>query len=202
MEMLFSGMAANGVVTVLSIILAIAATIVLLIMVIPEKKRESLPSFFKKLHDVFNFKQLLIEKILKITYVFLTVLSILTGILMIIIQAPYMGIAYSNYGGGNAAALSLLYGLILIVIVPTAIRLIYEGMMMFILLVKNTIEINKKLKNQNGDVNKKEDAKAEPVKVAPAPAPVAQPYQPKMGFCAYCGTQYDKNAGKCPNCGK
>lgn len=199
MKMLFGGVAANSVVTVLSIILAIAATIVLFIMVIPEKKRESLPSFLKKIHDIFNFKQLLIEKILKITYVFLTVLSILTGVLMIIIQAPYMGIAYGSYGGGTAAGLSIVYGLLLIAIVPIVIRLVYEGMMMFLLLVKNTIEINKKLKNQNGEAKKEEPVKAAPT---PAPAPVAQPVQPKMGFCAYCGTQYDKNAGKCPNCGK
>lgn len=204
MEMLLGGFAASGVVTVLSVILAIAATIVLFILVMPEKKRESLPAFLKKVHDIFNFKNLLIEKILKILYTFVTVLSVISGVLMIIIQAPYLGITYGRFGGGAAAGTSIVTGLVLIVVAPIVIRLIYEGLMMFILLVKNTIEINKKLKNQNEDIKKEEPVKAAPAPApTPAPAaPVAQPYQPKMGFCAYCGTQYDKNAGKCPNCGK
>jgi drug/metabolite transporter (DMT)-like permease len=43
------------------------------------------------------------------------------------------------------------YGLLLAILGPVVLRLFFEASMMFILLVKNTISINNKLKNQNKD---------------------------------------------------
>ena len=40
------------------------------------------------------------------------------------------------------------YGLLLIVFGPIIVRIIYEALVMFVLLVKNTIQINNKLKSQ------------------------------------------------------
>lgn len=41
-----------------------------------------------------------------------------------------------------------LYGLLIAIVGPFAVRLVYEGLIMGLLLVKNVIQINKKLKSQ------------------------------------------------------
>ena len=69
---------------------------------------------------------------------------------------------------------------------PIIIRLVFEFLMMFILLVSNVQEINRKL-----------GKKAE----APKNAPAAQQIPPEVVFCPNCGTRYDRNAGPCPKCG-
>ncbi len=155
-----------GVLVVLGVVFAIAATVLLAIFVLPEGKRAALPKFFQILHDIFNFKDLLIEKILKILYVFSTMYCVLGGFFMLFsfVRMPdFYGYGYSFRWTGWS-------GLLFMVLGPIVCRLAYEGLMMFILLVKNTIEINKKL-------SCKETKEEAPVKVeAPAEvvAPVAQ----------------------------
>ena len=53
----------STVMLILGLILAVAATVLAFIFIIPSKKREKLGGFFRFLHDVFNFKFLIIEKI-------------------------------------------------------------------------------------------------------------------------------------------
>ncbi len=92
------------------------------------------------------------------------------------------------------------YGLLLMILGPIALRLAYEMILMLIIAVKNIIEINKKLKNQNGD---NEDTSVfAPVLTkpqAPAQPPVAVPAAAK--FCNRCGARRNDD-GTCPNCGK
>lgn len=186
--------------TVSAILFAIAATVLAFIFIVPEKRREKLNAFGKFLHDTCNFKYLVVEKLLQALYIFATSLVILNGFFMLF-QAPY-----GHWLGG--------YGLIVMIIGPIALRLVYELlMMMVVLLVKNVIMINKKLKDQtgNGDIDsafaapdmsemrdsfmqRKEAQNATPA--TPNPAPKDQPH-----FCANCGSQLDAD-GKCPNCGK
>ena len=185
--------------TVSAILFAIAATVLAFIFIVPEKRREKLNAFGKFLHDTCNFKYLVVEKLLQALYIFATSLVILNGFFMLF-QAPY-----GHWLGG--------YGLIVMIIGPIALRLVYELLMMVVLLVKNVIMINKKLKDQtgNGDIDstfaapdmsemrdsfmqRKEAQNATPA--APNPAPMDQPH-----FCANCGSQLDAD-GKCPNCGK
>ena len=165
---------------ILGILTAIAATVLICIFILPEKKREKLNKFFKMLHDIFNFRQLLLEKILKITYVFFTVLCIVTGLLMII-SVQWVGTTVVKYFG--------LQGLILLICGPVVLRIIYEAAMMFIILVRNSNEINNKLPA-------KEEPKEEGEK---AVEEHAQEYVPNLVFCTKCGTQYDANLGGCPN---
>lgn len=165
---------------ILGILTAIAATVLICIFILPEKKREKLNKFFKTLHDIFNFRQLLLEKILKITYVFFTVLCIVTGLLMII-SVQWVGTTVVKYFG--------LQGLILLVCGPVILRIIYEAAMMFIILVRNSNEINNKLPA------KEECCKEEPEKAAEP----AEEYVPNLVYCTKCGTQYDANLGGCPN---
>ena len=60
---------------VAAIILAIAATVLAFIFIVPEKKREKLNAFGKFLHDTCNFKYLVVEKLLQALYIFLTAYS-------------------------------------------------------------------------------------------------------------------------------
>lgn len=189
---------------IISIVAAFIATILLFILVLPDKKRANLNGFFKGIADIFNFRTLLIEKIVKFLYTFTTIAAILFGFFMLFMQ---------EFGRSLA-----LYGLLVMFISPIAIRLLFEITMMAILLVKNVIEINNKLGYKNSDdkgntaspfaepkLPKKVEAPVQP-KAAAAPAAPAQqavPAQPKTpSVCATCGTlRANENAPFCTNCG-
>ena len=124
---------------VAAIILAIAATVLAFIFIVPEKKREKLNAFGKFLHDTCNFKYLVVEKLLQALYIFLTAYFILKGFFML------FQTSYGTWLGGA--------GLAIMIISPIVLRLVYELLMMAVILVKNVIMINKKLKDQNGNGN-------------------------------------------------
>lgn len=131
----------------LSLFLGSVATIVLLILaykfIVPEKRRPKLNKLGQFFHDAFNFKFLIIEKIMQFLYVLATVSCIGFGIFMIIgitSYESYRGTVYTTWYGW--------YGLLLVIVGPFAVRLAFESLMMFLLLVKNVIQINKKLQNQ------------------------------------------------------
>ena len=118
-------------VVVISALISLVIAILLWALVLPEKKRQKLDKFFAFLADVFNFKSLLIEKILKFTYVFLTFFAIVFGFCMLFIV---------SYGESMA-----LYGVLVMILGPIALRLVYEISLLGIILVKNVIQINNKL---------------------------------------------------------
>lgn len=126
-----------GVAVVIGCIFALVATVLAFLYIMPEKKRKNLNPFFQKIADILNFKQLLIEKVLKALYVFNTFAVIFGGFFML-----FSG--NRNYYYDSFQSLAL-YGLLMMILGPIVVRLTYEGLMLFILLVKNTIEINKKL---------------------------------------------------------
>lgn len=205
------------VLTVLAIVLSLAATILLFILVIPEKKRAKLPKFFQIVHDICNFKGLLIEKLLKVFYVFSTVYVMFDGVL-------------TWFSGGNFGR-NFLVGLLMIVLGPIIIRLVYEALMLGIILVKNVIQINNKLSgkaedpfsNQNGAFNNFNSNNQQNVNQVndtyqqsqvnydnqnyynqqQSEQPVQQEYVAPTSskFCTFCGAQIDANATTCPNCG-
>jgi hypothetical protein len=120
---------------ILGIIFGIAGTVLSFIFITPEKKREKLPKFFKFVHDLFNFKFLVIEKIMQALYIFFTIFVIIYGFFGTFSFESYFGhVAYTGWQG----LLVLIFG-------PILVRLVYEGFMMFIILVKNTNSINAKL---------------------------------------------------------
>ena len=129
--------------TVVGLLTAIAATVLLFIFVLPAKKREGLPKVLKIVHDIFNMKDLLLESILRMLYVFSSVACVFVGVFMVFGFEIYDSgrYTYTNWAGG--------YGILLAILGPIALRIVFEAMMMFVLLVKNTIQINKKLKDQN-----------------------------------------------------
>lgn len=148
---------------VISLILTIVCTVLILVFITPDKKREGLNPFFKFLHDLFNFRWLLVEKLLKVLYIFATLYAIFGGFFTLF--------AKDMFGAG----------LLMIILGPIVFRFIFEGLMMFVLVVKNVISINNKL--GGGVSGHAQDAPAQ------------------YTFCSQCGTRYDKSQGPCPNCG-
>lgn len=142
-EMLSQGLVVGEIVALLA---AILLTILLLILVVPEKRRAHLPGFFRGLSDIFNFKGLLIEQIVKALYIFLTLFSIGMGIALLVWAGGNVatGIAL-QIPAGDVTGWAIVTGLMLILLGPIAIRLVFEGLMLAILLVRNTIQINGKL---------------------------------------------------------
>ncbi len=161
---------------ILGILSALAATVLTFIFFLPEKKQANLPEGLKKIVDILNFRTLFLEKIVKAVYLFLTFACICIGLFMLI--SVNYGYYTDIWMGGR--------GLLLMILGPIVIRIVFESTMLFILLVQNVIEINKKL-----SANVEPPAPAEPVAV-----------EPEYRFCTNCGTRYDANAGGCPNCNK
>ena len=195
-----------------AVIISIILTILLAILVVPEKRRNGLPKFFQVVHDICNFKGLLLEKVLKVLYIFSTINVMLTGI-------------FTWLSGGYNFGMTFLTGLLILVLGPILVRLAYEFLMLFVLLVKNVIQINNKLngrsdnpfannidlnqfKNSNAPEQNYTSPYAQPVQPIQPEQPVVQNnYQPQQNndsvrFCTTCGTKITGNTDVCPNCGK
>lgn len=205
-----------------AVIISIILTILLAILVVPEKRRNGLPKFFQVVHDICNFKGLLLEKVLKVLYIFSTINVMLTGI-------------FTWFSGGYNFGLTFLTGLLILVLGPILVRLAYEFLMLFVLLVKNVIQINNKLngrsdnpfannidlnqfKNSNAPEQNYTSPYAQPVQPIQPEQPMQQDYyqqqpvvqnnyQPQQNndsvrFCTTCGTKITGNTDVCPNCGK
>lgn len=145
----------SGFGTFLGIVLTIVGMILLYVKIIPKKFDGSFSNkFFQALHDYFNFKKLYLESVLKFLFTLLTVLCIVFGALTIL--SPFFFIfsnigdiiRYELYGTIISRIFVGFFGGIAIIILGTiTIRLAYEGIMMFIILVKNVIDINNKTKS-------------------------------------------------------
>lgn len=192
MSILDSLSVSSGFATVAAL-LAIAATVLAFVFIVPEKRREKLNAFGKFLHDTCNFKYLVVEKLLQALYIFSTALVILNGFFLLFQSV------YGHWLGG--------YGILIMVVGPIVLRLLYELLMMMVLLVKNVIGINNKLKNQNGDTATGDVFAAPDVSEMREvirqrrEAATQTPAAPQPHFCTKCGSPLDE-AGNCPNCTK
>ena len=199
---------------IIGVILALGATVCLFIFILPDKKRDKLPGFFKVVHDILNVKTLLIEKVLKALYVFNTMLCLFVGFFGL-----FSGTWSTSFWTGRTSFQSFApYALLLIVFGPIVCRLLHEVAIMMILLVKNTMEINQKLKSQNGDVTNpfevsfpKKEAKPVPASPEAPVVPAAEAKEEKAEapaetkaegkFCPECGAKNTENAVFCASCG-
>ncbi len=174
---------------------SLVLTILAFIYIVPQARYNRLNDFGKFLHNTFNFKYLIIEKILKGLYIFSTITVVCVGFFMLFyVDEGYYSDEY--YGG---------YGILLMLLGPIAVRLAYEFLMMAILLVKNVIEINGKLKANPASVNE-----ASPVSFA-GEAPASEKSAEEISseketpaangsFCAKCGAKVGEEMF-CANCG-
>ena len=120
----------------LASIAAIVLTILLYIKVLPKKLDGTFEKKgLQKLHDYFHFKKLYLESVMKFIFVLATVTVVCVGVFMLF--------SYTGYGRWKESM--FWYGVIMLVAGPISVRLAYEGIMMFILLVKNVMDINNKL---------------------------------------------------------
>lgn len=179
---------------IIPFIFAIIITVLSLILITPIKMRERLNGFFKFFHDLFNFRFLLIEKVLKALYIFVTFYIVIFGFCLLFI---------GDYAEERLLALAY------IILGPIVWRLIFEAFMMFILLVKNTNEINNKLGTkstsntdnpiQPSSYNPTMTSSVNPTMTAPInPPPVANT---TTTFCAQCGARCEQGQVVCPQCG-
>ena len=165
---------------------ALICSIVLFVLVMPKSRDGQLPRFWQVVHNYFHFKQLFVEAALKFLFAFFTFFCIVCGFFLLFCSTE---VRYGFYYTDRSLAL---YGLGLMLLGPLVLRLVYEVTMMFVLLVQNVIDINKKLK---GNVSA---GSAAPVVSA---APVA-PSAPVKPVCPVCGIPYDPNVSDfCHNCG-
>lgn len=186
---------------ILPVILALVATVLAFIFIVPEKKRARLNKFGKFLHDTVNFKYLIVEKILQASYIFATAFVILAGFFMLFyVQEGYSGYYISTpdvwYGG---------YGLLLMIVGPIVIRIVYEFTMMAILLIKNVIQINSQLKADDGedkDIFSVPAEHKEMVVQAVSSVSDASASAPQALFCTGCGAALSADDVFCGNCGQ
>lgn len=119
--------------TGISFILAIIGGILIYVLFLkPDKKEEN--KFLAWLKDFLNFDKLLIEMLLKVTYIMCAIFITLFSF--------------------NLISVSFLSFLFFLIFGNLAARLIYEALLMFIMICKNTAEIKKnteglKTKNTN-----------------------------------------------------
>ena len=170
---------------ILAAVFAVVATVLTFIFIVPEKRRAKLNRFGKFLHDTVNFKFLIVEKILQALYILATAYVFVTGFfLLFYVREGYSSYYYSIpstwYGG---------YGLLLMIVGPIAVRVGYEFLMMFVLLVKNVIKINNKIKGENAenDPDAVKDFKVEKK-------------EEKVTYCPNCGTE-NEGGSFCALCG-
>ena len=116
----------NIVFIAIALVLAITATVLAFVFIVPEKRREKLGAFGKFLHDACTFKFLLVEKILQALYIFSTAFVVLYGVFLL------FNVEYSYWGGTHWTGGM---GLLFIFLGPVLIRLSYELMMVVILLL-------------------------------------------------------------------
>jgi len=168
--------------TIISVVLALTATVLLMIFVLPQKKGKDLGGFVKLMHDFFNFKFYTVEKLLKVLYIFATSYSIIQGIFDLFkTEELYYGLD-SEWVGYTAV--------ISIFLTPLIIRVVYEFILMAITAMKNIVSMNSKLQSQNGIAPEEVFATFNSDKY----------FSSNKGakFCSKCGNSLDEN-GKCTN---
>lgn len=113
--------------TIIAIVIAIAAGIMVYFMFVKSDKPVS--SNLQKLRDLLDFKTMLIEPVLKVVYITLTIFIVLFS----------FGLISTSF---VAFLMTLIFG-------PLIIRITYELMMINIMIWKNTKEINENIKPKN-----------------------------------------------------
>lgn len=120
-----TGYAGSVVWTIVSVLLAIIGGF-LVYFLFTNKKEKLNNKFLIWLKDFLNFKNLLLEVILKITYAIFAIFITLTSF--------------------NVISTSFVGFLLYLVLGNVFLRIIYESSLMIIMIWKNTTEINKKMK--------------------------------------------------------
>lgn len=176
-------------------VLTIIGAILLYVFILPDSKYNSLHPALRFVHDFLKVKKLWLESILRFFFVCDCVLCVLFGICVVI----------KSFWGG----------LLVIILGPIILRLIFEFFMMFVLAVRNIIEINNKISGTEGKSAPKSELFEQPPFASAVAQTVAErvlPVQRKstpaqnastMGLpiCPQCGSKIDRGSTFCTTCG-
>lgn len=177
---------------ILGLVSALTLTILGYIFILSNwKGSKSKNGFVRFLRDFFSFKKLFLEDVLKFFYVLATIGCVTVGFMLLFgYQENYR--SYYNYDywyGGyydyyTVKESTAVIGLLTMFVGPVALRLGYEFLMMFVLLVKNVMEINNKL-----NVTAETPAAPQPVTYQ---APVYPAYPPTYQPATYQSPVYQQ----------
>ena len=163
---------------IIGLVIGLIVTIILYVTVMSKRKDGLLSPFAQFLHNYFHFKQLYVEVVLKFVFALLTIACITGGFFLLFVEKRYDELRW--------------IGIALMILGPIALRFVYEMFMMFILLVQNVIDINKKLKGGAQEAPTMNTEYAPPV----------QPAKPMYMYCGSCGAKFDAaKTDICPACG-
>ena len=112
---------------IISAVLALIGGIVAYILFVSKKKNEY-KGFVAWLHDFLNFKVYFIDMVLKVLYLIVTIFITLSSF-------SFIRISIASF-------------FVWLILGNVVVRIAYEFVLMFLTLVNNTSEINKKLGNQ------------------------------------------------------
>ena len=180
-------LAAAGIVGIL--VVAVVLTALLAVLVLPKHKDGKLPGFFQLLYDAFTPKTLLLEKILQVLNVFFSIVAVLLGLMLI-------------FRGLFANTTLLMMGLLLLILGPVLCRVGYELILLRIMQVKATRDINRKLDYLVPEGAAQVVDEADLTDEETEPPVEKNPSAPPRAHCPSCGTWYQETLGKCPVCGR
>ena len=123
----------------ITIILSVAATVFLSMLFFGSKLKEKFGEnkIVKFADDAVNFRTLLIDKIMKVLYIFANCVCIIGGVILFFCGF-YPLFKYGSFATMGYALLSIIFG-------PIALRITFELIMLAITLVQNVVEINRKM---------------------------------------------------------
>ena len=186
-------LAAAGIVGIL--VIAVVLTALLAVLVLPKHKDGKLPAFFQLLFDAFTPKTLLLEKILQVLNVFFSLVAVLLGLVLI-------------FQGLFANTTLLMMGLLLLLLGPLLCRVGYELILLRIMQVKATREINRKLSflvpegaaqaAEEEDLPKEPEAEAPAAKtlLVPTALPAERGIRKRLGSARCAGGRTKKTSHK------
>lgn len=165
--------------TVFGIIVAIALTVIACIFSFRHKGSNS--KFWSFIRRLVNFDFFVIDKIMKVIYIFYTCFCVAYGFgLLFVFQDGWYG--NKTWMGG--------IGLLLMILGPIVVRLIFEFFMLLFTLVNKVISIDSKIKPLSEDI---------------PTANTANNFEPSVHvpskYCTNCGKEINANIEICPWCG-
>ena len=121
-----ASLAAAGVWGIISAVLALVGGILVYVLFLSKKNEKKFSGFVKWLYDFLSFKTLTIEMLLKVLY-------LISAIFITLISFAFIGSSAVAFFG-------------MLIVGNLALRLVYEGSLLVILIYKNVKELNEKAK--------------------------------------------------------
>ena len=132
-----------------------------------------------------RFDTLLIERILKVLYIFN----------LVFIPLSCLAVALSAFGAGFGAGLAALVGMALTCVIAEVVtRLVFEGIMLRVIIARNTSDIRRAMGvgdplDADGISSPAPSAAERAAQTAPTCPTCGAPIKPGSSFCGSCGTR-------------